>query len=80
MSEKRPIFDHRIIELVNNYLEGNTNPETKVTLHLPPEELGSRIDLTLPEHGCTLEELYNTIEQYLEFSVRTGQRQFFNQL
>jgi hypothetical protein len=45
-----------------------------VTRHLPPEELRSQIDLALPENGCDLEELYDTIEEYLNFSVRTNHR------
>jgi glutamate/tyrosine decarboxylase-like PLP-dependent enzyme len=80
VSEKKSLLEHRVIDLVNNYILSNTNPETKVAHHLPPEELRSQIDLTLPENGCALEDLYKTIEQYLKFSVKTGHRQFFNQL
>jgi len=80
MSETKSILDQRVIDLVNTYITNNANPKTKVTHHLPPEKLRSQIDLTLPEHGCSLDELYKTIEQYLTFSVRTGHRQFFNQL
>jgi glutamate/tyrosine decarboxylase-like PLP-dependent enzyme len=80
VSETKPILEKRVIDLVNAYVTGNEDPETKVAHHLPPEELRSRIDLSLPENGCSLDELYQTIEQYLAYSVRTGHRQFFNQL
>ena len=80
MAETKSILDQKVIDLVNTYLTNNANPETKVAHHLPPEKLRSQIDLTLPENGCSLDELYKTIEQYLTFSVRTGHRQFFNQL
>jgi glutamate/tyrosine decarboxylase-like PLP-dependent enzyme len=80
VAETKPILDQRIIDLVNTYISSNAMPETKVAHHLPPENLRSRLDLTLPEHGCSLDELYEAIEQYLTFSVRTGHRQFFNQL
>ncbi|UCE40098.1 MAG: aminotransferase class V-fold PLP-dependent enzyme [Candidatus Aminicenantes bacterium] len=80
MSDVESFLDQRVIDLVNSYITSNANPETKVTHHLPPEKLRSKIDLTLPENGSSLDELYLTIEQYLNFSVRTGHRQFFNQL
>ena len=80
VSETKSFLDQRVIDLVNTYIISNANPETKVAQHLPPEELHSQIDLTLPENGSSLDELYKTIEQYLTFSVRTGHRQFFNQL
>jgi glutamate/tyrosine decarboxylase-like PLP-dependent enzyme len=80
MSDTKSLLDQRVIDIVNTYITSNANPETKVAHHLPPEKLRSQIDLTIPESGCSLEELYKTIEQYLTFSVRTGHRQFFNQL
>jgi glutamate/tyrosine decarboxylase-like PLP-dependent enzyme len=80
VSEKKTTLDQKVVDLVDNYLKDNVNPETNVTFHLPPETLRTQIDLNLADNGCTQEELYKTIEQYLKFSVRTGHRQFFNQL
>jgi glutamate/tyrosine decarboxylase-like PLP-dependent enzyme len=80
VAETKPILDQRVIDLVNSYIISNADPETKVAHHLPPENLRSQLDLTLPELGCSLDELYGAIDQYLAFSVRTGHRQFFNQL
>lgn len=73
-------LDKKVLELVNNYIRENQDPQTPVTRYLPPEDLASRLDLDLPEEGCSLEELYDIIAEYLKFSVRTGHRQFFNQL
>ena len=80
MDEKKQVFDQRVIDIVNDYIKKTKNPNTPVTHHLPPDELRKKIDLSFPEDGCSLEELYGIIEQYLTFSVRTGHRQFFNQL
>lgn len=80
MSDSKPFLDHRVFDIVNNYIKSNADPESVVTHHLPPHELRSQIDLTLPEEGCSMDDLYNSIDQYLEFSVRTGHRQYFNQL
>ena len=80
MDNKNPVLDQRVIDIVNEYIQKTKNPMTPVSHHLPPDELRHKIDLTIPEQGCSLEELYNIIEQYLHFSVRTGHPQFFNQL
>lgn len=80
MDKKKPVFDQRVIDIVNKHIEKNDNPNIPVTHHLSPNELRKKIDLSLPEDGCSMEELYRIIEKYLSFSVRTGHRQFFNQL
>lgn len=80
MDNKKSVFDQRVIDLINGYIKKNQNPNTLVTHHLPPEELLQKIDLSLPEDGCSQDELYEKIEQYLSLSVRTGHPQFFNQL
>ncbi|MEE8377274.1 MAG: hypothetical protein V3R45_02780, partial [Candidatus Aminicenantaceae bacterium] len=80
MDKKKPVFDQRVIDIINDYIKKNDNPNTPVTHHLSPDELRQKIDLSLPEDGCSSEELYGIVEKYLFFSVRTGHRQFFNQL
>ncbi len=80
MDKKKSVFDQRVIDLVNDYLKKSKNPETPVTHHLSPEELRQRIDLSLSEEGCLFEELLESIEQYLSFSVSTGHPQFLNQM
>ena len=80
MSDKHPVLDERFLGLIYAYLEQNLNPETPVTAFCSPEEMRSCLDLDLPEEGCTLDELYQTIDEYLRHSVRTGHPQFYNQL
>jgi len=80
LSDTKPFLDQRFIDIINTYLKSNTDPESIITHHIPPEELHSKIDLTLPEQGCSVDDLYKVLDQYLTFSVRTGHRQFFNQL
>jgi glutamate/tyrosine decarboxylase-like PLP-dependent enzyme len=80
VTETKSFLEQRVLDLVNTYIKNNANSDTMVAHHLSPEELRSQIDLSLPEDGCILEELYDTIEEYLKFSVKTGHRQFFNQL
>ncbi len=80
MTDTEAFLDRRFIDMVNTYLKGNTDPGVMVTHHLAPEKLRPKIDLTLPDEGCSMDNLYKALEQYLAFSVRTGHRQFFNQL
>jgi len=80
VSYTKLFLDQRFFDIVNSYLKSDTDPETDVTHHLPPEELRSKLDLTLPEAGCSMDDLYKTIDLYLTFAVKTGHRQYFNQL
>ncbi len=80
MTDKELRVDERLLRRINAYLERIRSPETPVTGFLPPAELRSRLDLELPENGCSLEELYRIIDEYLEHAVGTGHTQFFNQL
>lgn len=73
-------IESKMIQLIHDYLAGNSNPETPVTRFLQPDILREKLDLHLPPDGCSIEELFKTIEDYLRHSVRTGHRQFFNQL
>jgi len=80
VSDTKLFLDQRFLDIVNSYLKSNTDPESSVTYHLPPEELRSKLDLTLPQEGCSMDDLYKTIDLYLTFAVKTGHRQYFNQL
>lgn len=80
MTQSKPFLDQKVIDIINTYLQSNSDSESIVTHHLSPDKLRSKIDLTLSEKGCSMDDLYKTIEEYLTFSVRTGHRQYFNQL
>jgi glutamate/tyrosine decarboxylase-like PLP-dependent enzyme len=73
-------FDVRLLDVINTYLAENRDSDTPVTEFLSPEELRARLNLELAERGCRLEDLYGFVEDYLKYSVRTGHRQYFNQL
>ncbi|MFC2158485.1 pyridoxal phosphate-dependent decarboxylase family protein [Acidobacteriota bacterium] len=81
MSKKADRFvDERVINLINTYISDLDKSETAVSRHNPFEALKNKIDTTITPDGCTLDDLYKFIDNYLEYSVRTGHRQFFNQL
>ncbi len=67
-------------KLASEYFHENQAPETKVTRYLKPTELKEKISLNLAAQGESLTELFSHINTYLNYSVRTGHPQFFNQL
>jgi glutamate/tyrosine decarboxylase-like PLP-dependent enzyme len=73
-------IDERLLHRINAYLKKDRDPATPVTGFLSPAEVGRHLDLSLPEAGCSLDELYRAIDDYLEHAVRTGNTQYFNQL
>ena len=80
MSNKKQILPKKVLDIINDYLNKIADPNTPATHFLSPEELRTKFDFSLIEDGCTLDELFQIINKYLEFSVHTGHRQFFNQL
>ena len=80
MSQESNLLDDRVKKIVDDYLKGNHDHDVPVKTHHPPDQLRSRLDLSLPEEGCSLDDLLATIQDYLKYSVRTGHTQFFNQL
>ncbi len=68
------------LRMIEEYLRGNTDPETPVVDYLEPEALASRLDLGLGSSGVPASELVPLLESYLRYAVRSGHRQFHNQL
>ncbi|GAP99525.1 pyridoxal phosphate-dependent decarboxylase family protein [Leptolyngbya sp. NIES-2104] len=79
MSEPHELLS-KVLERVNRYLVENSDSNTRVVQCHPPEALKAKIDLSIPEQGVTVDRFLALIETYLTYSVRTGHKQFFNQL
>jgi glutamate/tyrosine decarboxylase-like PLP-dependent enzyme len=69
-----------LFEIIDRYLEENSDRDTPVVEFKTPSELRSLVDLPLAEYGISDAELLELIQQYLKYSVRSGHPQFFNQL
>lgn len=52
----------------------------KVVDYNTPVELMDKIDFSIPEAGVSQSEFLDFIDNYLQYSVQTGNKQFFNQL
>lgn len=70
----------KAFQLVQQYLAENSSPEPLVAQYQPPEVLKSKVDLMIPEVGISIDQFLFLLETYLNYSVRTGHKQFFNQL
>ncbi len=62
------------------YIEHNNCKETPVVNYLVPEDLSRKIDFSIGEAGVSQEDFLGLIDSYLAYSVRTGNKQFLNQL
>jgi len=67
-------------ELIKPYLAKSNLPENKVVEYLSPAKLRQQIDLPVHQSGESFEQILDYIRQYLQYTVNTGNRQFFNQL
>ncbi len=70
----------KALQLVIQYLEENSASDTPVVNYHNPELLRAKLDLSIPEEGISVDEFLSLLETYLTYSVRTGHKQFFNQL
>lgn len=72
-------FLNKILDMMRAYLS-STDQDRPVVRYLPADELKKQIDLSLPPDGKSLDDIAAFIRTYLDYSVDTGNRQFFNQL
>ena len=68
------------LRMIEDYLRGNADPETPVVDYRSPEALAADLDLGLGTDGVPAAELVPLLEDYLRYAVRSGHRQFHNQL
>jgi glutamate/tyrosine decarboxylase-like PLP-dependent enzyme len=68
----------KAFQLVSQYLEASS--EAQVVQYEKPESLKTKMDLSIPETGVTIDQFLFLLETYLAYSVRTGHKQFLNAL
>ncbi len=67
----------RLFLIIQKYL--GENPD-KVLNYLPPKAMAETLGLDAPRPAGDMEQLFSEIENYLQYSVRTGHSQYLNQL
>ncbi len=70
----------KAFEIAKQYLAENSDPEMQVVRYQTPELLKAKLDLSIPQTGVSIDRFLLLLETYLNYSVRTGHPQFFNQL
>ncbi|MFO7923650.1 MAG: aminotransferase class V-fold PLP-dependent enzyme [Bacteroidales bacterium] len=65
---------------IDDYITSNNTDPGKVIKFKSPAELTDIIDFKIHDTGVAEDEFISLIDKYLEYSVRTGNMQFFSQL
>ena len=69
----------RLLPMITEYHEQNSDPSTKVLEYLSPKDLQKAIDFQVGEKGTNLKEIIRLIQLVLKYSVRTSHPRFFKQ-
>ncbi|MFK5957384.1 MAG: pyridoxal-dependent decarboxylase [Lutibacter sp.] len=67
-------------EKIKNYLESNNDTNQPIVPFKTPSELKEVIDFNIDKNGVSEQEFLELVDKYLEYSVKTGNKQFLNQL
>ncbi len=78
MNEK--IILNEVFEKIRQYVEGNATNQKPVVNYRGPTELAGLINMQIEKAGIDQNGFLELVDQYLNYSVRTGSRQFLNQL
>lgn len=78
MNEREELLS-KSLELIVRYLEENHASDRVVNYH-NPDDLKAKFELAIPDQGVSANKFLSLLETYLAYSVRTGHKQFFNQL
>jgi glutamate/tyrosine decarboxylase-like PLP-dependent enzyme len=65
---------------IKTYLVKNENTSLPVVSYKTPSELSDLINFNIEKDGVTEHEFLGLLDKYLDYSVRTGSKQFVNQL
>ena len=67
-------------EKIKIYLESNSDANQPIVEFKTPSELKEVIDFEVEDKGISEHDFLELIDKYLEYSVKTGNKQFMNQL
>lgn len=79
MKEDKKILN-KLFKLFDNYQNEVGKPDSKVSTYLSPEKLKEKFNFSITDEGSSYTELLENVESYLNLSVKTSHKQFFNQL
>ncbi|MFA7359074.1 MAG: pyridoxal-dependent decarboxylase, partial [Bacteroidales bacterium] len=65
---------------IKAYIQANDDPSKTLLDFKTPAELSEVIDFKIAKKGVSENEFLDLLDKYLEYSVKTGNKQFLNQL
>jgi len=71
---------NQLFEIITEYIQNNIQSESKVVEYKTPTELKKEFQLEVKEAGLSDNDILKEVKTYLKYSVKTGNKQFFNQL
>ncbi len=70
----------KLFDIIIDYIENNIQNSNNVIEYKNPVNLKKELNLKIQNKPISEEQLINEVENYLKYSVKTGNKQFFNQL
>lgn len=74
------IILNEVFEKIRRYIQSNADNQKPVVDYKSPAELAGLINMQIEDAGVDLNEFLELVDRYLNYSVRTGNKQFLNQL
>jgi glutamate/tyrosine decarboxylase-like PLP-dependent enzyme len=74
------IILNEVFQKIRQYIENNADNQKPVVKYKSPAELAGLINMQIEDTGVEQNEFLELVEQYLNYSVKTGNKQFLNQL
>ncbi|MCF6365836.1 MAG: pyridoxal-dependent decarboxylase [Bacteroidales bacterium] len=71
----------KLFDIIINYIDDNFKKNNKAIIeYRTPSELKKELSFKIKKAGISDKELLDEVNNYLKYSVKTGDKQFFNQL
>jgi glutamate/tyrosine decarboxylase-like PLP-dependent enzyme len=71
---------HKAFGKIEAYIESNSDNDLPVVKFKSPGELSSLLNFSIADEPVSQDEFLENMDKYLDYSVRTGNKQFLNQL
>lgn len=78
MNEKYVLSE--TFEKIKSYIEDDDRADTQVLRYRSPTQLNDEIEFKVSQKPVSQSDFLHLVEQYFDYSVRTGHKQFLNQL
>lgn len=70
-------FLQKILEILIDFVRVTNDRNEKILDFHFPEDMSKLLDLQIPEHGVSLQQLVNDCATTLKYQVKTGEFSFF---